>query len=116
MTTLQREINILGEPTSDRNSKKTALQKIYQEVTNKNIDGQQVLSIFQVVSKHVLKTIMDPIEKCRELSVNILARFLFLKFSVVTRVDNVEEFLVLIMPIFVNQLAQIKVVEPSEVI
>jgi dynein assembly factor 5 len=68
---LQREINILGEPTSDRNAKRQALQKLVAEAKN-TTDAEKSLLFFQQVSQHVLKTVADPVEKCRELSVDVL--------------------------------------------
>ena len=110
----QREINILGEPTSDRSSKKQALERIYKELKNPSLDSAQVLDMFHSMSKHILKMFVDPIEKCRELSIKIIARYILL-ISVVGRAEQVQSLLVLLVPVFESQLTSIKVVEPSEV-
>jgi dynein assembly factor 5 len=70
---LQREINILAEPTSDRNSKKQALDKILKEVKNPKLDQGELILLFQSISRHVGLCFADSVEKCRELAVGIIS-------------------------------------------
>ncbi|KAJ3256957.1 HEAT repeat-containing protein 2 [Boothiomyces macroporosus] len=58
---LEREINIISEPSSDRNSKRVALNAI---LNSKAVNSQ--------IIKAVTKTLVDPVEKCREISINIV--------------------------------------------
>ncbi|KAJ3315566.1 HEAT repeat-containing protein 2 [Boothiomyces sp. JEL0838] len=58
---LEREINIISEPSSDRNSKRVALNAI---LNSKAVNSQ--------IIKAVAKTLVDPVEKCREISINIV--------------------------------------------
>lgn len=73
MISLQREVNILQEATSDRNSKKQALIKILKEISNPLLEPSQILILYGAISKHILLLLQDPIEKCRELSVSIIS-------------------------------------------
>ncbi|KAJ3268168.1 HEAT repeat-containing protein 2 [Terramyces sp. JEL0728] len=84
---LEREVNIISEPSSDRNSKRQALNSILNSKT-----------INSPIVKAVAKTISDPIEKCREISI-----------SIVNQVTD-KELLVEIIPVFVLQIQK----EPSE--
>ncbi|KAI8893080.1 armadillo-type protein [Globomyces pollinis-pini] len=103
MSLLQRELNILSEPTSDRTSKKRALEKIYKETSQKNpqLDSNSII-------KHLLKSLKDPIEKCRELSINIIESL------IASNQVQVTLFLNQIIPVFVQQLGQLQIIEPSE--
>jgi dynein assembly factor 5 len=110
--TLQREINILSERTSNRGIKSSALTKILKESQNPSLTSGELSNLYLSISTHILSTIVDPIEKCRELSVMIMKRLLHL-ISFASRVDT-KIMLVGLMPVLVQQLGQIVVVEPAE--
>lgn len=68
-----REINILTEPTSDRSSKKNALEKILKQLLQQqSADAQDFKNQSILIMKCLMKCLVDPIEKCRELSNKIL--------------------------------------------
>jgi dynein assembly factor 5 len=74
MSVLNREINILNEATSDRSAKKGALERILKHAQSKeNLDvlAAQIL-------KPLLGAVVDPIEKCRELSMAIITMYIFI--------------------------------------
>ena len=94
----------MGESTSDRQSKKRALERILKQVNT--VATLDALPLFQSLHKTVLKGLSDPVEKCRELCVQILGFF-------VQKLD-IGPFLVALMPCLVAQLGQMDLVEPSE--
>jgi dynein assembly factor 5 len=78
---LSREINILNEPSSDRSSKKSALEKILKQLTQTQasttgLENETAAADFKnlcmLILKSLIKTLVDPIEKCREISIKIL--------------------------------------------
>jgi dynein assembly factor 5 len=96
---MQREINILNEISSDRNQKKLALQKLLA-FTKENEAIE--ISILQPI----LRTLVDPIEKCRELSVLILHQLAGKADSIVVLKD--------LLPVLVKQLGSKEIKETSE--
>jgi hypothetical protein len=75
----QRDLNCLADP--DRNTRKRALEKIHNELTaliNKRdgITPSQAQEYQTVLLAPLLKGFKDSAEKCRELSVLIMAKFL----------------------------------------
>lgn len=103
---LSREINILTEPTSDRTSKKSALEKILKHLIQIQ-DAPDFKNVCVLIMKCLTKSLVDPIEKCREISMKILE-------TMVTRVDDLYQFLPNLMPLYTARLGQLQVVEPSE--
>lgn len=77
---IQREVNILADPASDRSSKRRALERIEVEtlgsqrfpskIKNEAIVTSELLKLTLLPS--LIKCFSDPIEKCRELAINIL--------------------------------------------
>jgi dynein assembly factor 5, axonemal len=96
---MQREINILNEISSDRNQKKLALQKLL--AFSKENEAVEI-SILQPI----LRTLVDPIEKCRELSVLILHQLAGKADPVVVLKD--------LLPVLVKQLGSKEIKETSE--
>ncbi|KAI8904408.1 armadillo-type protein [Gorgonomyces haynaldii] len=103
MEVIQRDLNILGEPTSDRIAKRRALEHIQKEITK----IQDLSPLLSQVGKTVLKSLSDPVEKCRELSIAILQHF-------IQSLEQPQPMLVYLVPVFVQQLGQLEMVEPSE--
>ena len=68
---LSREINILTEPTSDRSSKKNALEKILKQLLQQQ-QSAEFKNLSVLIMKCLAKSLVDPIEKCREISMKIL--------------------------------------------
>jgi hypothetical protein len=62
----QRDLNILAEPTSSRNSKIKSLEKIL---------AAPVYDAKDLLLKSMLKLLSDPVEKCREYSIQIIKRY-----------------------------------------
>ncbi|KAJ3331441.1 HEAT repeat-containing protein 2 [Blyttiomyces sp. JEL0837] len=107
---LQRDLNILSEPTSDRNSKRRALERIQRETIDRGKTGlAPVLAteILRDLLKPLLRCVSDPIEKCRELSIRILAGFTPL-------VHDLTVSLPYTLPVLSSRLSQPDIVEPAE--
>lgn len=70
----QRDLNCLSDP--DRSTRKRALEKISKDVQARkgkpDFTPDVVKQNLDLLHKPLLKTIKDPAEKCRELSVTIL--------------------------------------------
>ena len=71
----QRDLNCLSDP--DRNTRKRVLEKISKDVNahvgKPDFTPDVVKSNLDLLHKPLLKCVKDPAEKCRELSVTILA-------------------------------------------
>jgi len=69
---LQREINALRDPHAGK--RKQALVKLYEVLvaTKPPLRSDVVQVVLVSLQKQLLKSVEDPVEKCRELSVNIL--------------------------------------------
>ncbi|KAL2914850.1 hypothetical protein HK105_205592 [Polyrhizophydium stewartii] len=106
---VQRDVNVLSEPTSDRAAKRRALEHIQAETLARKppLDPRVLAKVFAGISKPVLRALADPVEKCRELAVVTVGGF-------ARRVDSIIPFLPYIMPAFVARLGQPEIVEPSE--
>ncbi|KAJ3359863.1 HEAT repeat-containing protein 2 [Kappamyces sp. JEL0680] len=101
-----REINILNEATSDRASKKGALEKILKQLQGIK-DGKEVDAFAAALLKPLLRAVVDPIEKCRELSMAIIE-------LVVANSQSAHPLLTDLIPLFSARLAQVKILEQSE--
>ncbi|GFO25558.1 dynein, axonemal, assembly factor 5 [Plakobranchus ocellatus] len=104
---LTRHINCLGE--DNRNTRKNALISIRKEVFDRKapLSSRELESVSIEVLKPLLKSFSDPVEKCRELSIDIVSCFL-------KSVPTVESKLSYVVPILVQRLGQQEIVEPSE--
>ncbi|KAH6565449.1 hypothetical protein BASA60_009949 [Batrachochytrium salamandrivorans] len=109
LQSIQRDINVLGESTSDRFAKKKALEHIYNETLSKKppLSSFLLSRMFSTILRPTLRAVADPVEKCRELSICIIAGF-------VKSVDDTSPFLPYIVPSFAARLAQPELVEPAE--
>ncbi|OUM70216.1 hypothetical protein PIROE2DRAFT_37495, partial [Piromyces sp. E2] len=105
---IQRDINILGEISSDRLAKRRALEKIKRETigSRKRLSVEILQKLFFNISNALVRCLGDSVEKCRELSTQIITDFF-------ETIDPVP-FISYIMPVFVNRYSQPEIIEPSE--
>ena len=71
--TLQRDVNCLGD--ENRNTRKRALERLRKETIGRNpgYDPPQLQGVCGFLIKPLLRVFSDPVEKCRELSISLLA-------------------------------------------
>ncbi|KAJ3177528.1 HEAT repeat-containing protein 2 [Irineochytrium annulatum] len=105
---LQRDINKLNDVTSDRNTKRRSLEKIQSETVGRSgIEPELARSLLSHLLKTILRCFSDPIERCRELAINLLLRFTKV-------VDDIIFALPYVLPVLSSRLAEPDIVEPSE--
>ncbi|KAJ3156098.1 HEAT repeat-containing protein 2 [Geranomyces michiganensis] len=107
---LQRDLNILSEPTSDRASKRRALDHIKKQVFSKpggSSDPTFYRLVFEGLHKPLLRCVADTVENCREMSCGIIVSF-------ANSMDDVTPFLPYIVPAIAARLDQPEIVEPAE--
>lgn len=104
---IARYINCLGE--ENRNVRKRALVDMKNETVLRKppLDSSEIQPIFNEVLKPLLKTLSDPVEKCRELAICMLVEFFKL-------VDEPVVSLPYVIPVLVQRLGQQDITEPSE--
>ncbi|XP_044590648.1 dynein axonemal assembly factor 5 [Cotesia glomerata] len=68
---------------------------------------REVLEIWQIMNKHIVKVLTDPTESCRESAVEIIKIF-------ITSLPIIEKNIMYIIPIFVRRLGSQELLEPSE--
>ncbi|ORX38796.1 ARM repeat-containing protein [Piromyces finnis] len=105
---IQRDINIISEISSDRLSKRRSLEKIKKETigNKKGLSIEILQKLFFNISNALVRCLGDSIEKCRELSTQIITEFF-------ETIDPIP-FISYIMPVFVNRYSQPEIIEPSE--
>lgn len=104
---LARHVNCLGE--ENRNTRRNALMSIKKETVDRKpaLENTELQLVFSELLKPLLKSLSDPVEKCRELSISIL-------FSFFRRASNPENYLSYTIPVLVQRLGQQEITEPSE--
>lgn len=104
---LTRSVNCLGE--DNRNTRKNALISIRKEIFDRkpSLPPDELDLVCSELLKPLLKSFSDPVEKCRELSIDIVHSFL-------KNVPDVEAKLSYVIPVLVQRLGQQEVIEPSE--
>jgi dynein assembly factor 5 len=103
---LQRDVNCLGD--EDRNTRRRALEKIKREtLPTPPVPKAVINSLADRLLKPLLKVVSDPVERCRNLAIEIMAGHCEL-------VDNVDTFLPYIIPVAVSRLGGVEISEPSE--
>ena len=107
ISNISRHLNCLTD--ENRNTRKRALEAITKELVKKDPKpvGDVLQSVLNTIVKPILKTISDPVEKCRELSVTLLA-------ECVPATSDPAEYTSYIIPAFVQRLGQQEIIEPSE--
>ncbi|KAJ3296291.1 HEAT repeat-containing protein 2 [Borealophlyctis nickersoniae] len=110
LQSLQRDVNILGEQTSDRAAKRRSLERIRRETVDRRsgpLDPRLASAVFAALVKPLLRCFADSVEKCRELSVGLVMSF-------AKAMDDVTPFLAYIVPVVESRLGQPELVETAE--
>ena len=104
---ITRHVNCLGD--DNRNTRKRALEGLRKETIGRNPrpDSATLQAVVNEVIKPVLKALSDPVEKCRDLSVQYLTDCLDV-------VPEPTAYLSYIIPVLVQRLGQQDITEPSE--
>lgn len=102
---ISRLINFLGD--SNRSTRKRGLDGLKNELYNNSLQLDMMKIIYKEVQGAVIKLIADPVEKCRELAITIVEKYL----EISADVDAVLPYMV---PNLVQRLGQQEVIEPSE--
>ncbi|KAJ8319390.1 hypothetical protein KUTeg_004481 [Tegillarca granosa] len=104
---IARHVNCLSE--ENRNTRKRALEGIRKDTFGRKeqLEAEESQLIFNELLKPLLKELSDPVEKCRELSINLLQDFL-------RKAQTPEESLPYLIPVLVQRLGQQEIVETSE--
>ncbi|XP_005100812.1 dynein assembly factor 5, axonemal [Aplysia californica] len=104
---IARHVNCLGE--ENRNTRKNALLGIQKDTVKRRppLDSPDLQLVFSEIMKPLLKAFSDPVEKCRELSVEMVLSFM-------RNVPTCESYLSYIFPVLVQRLGQQEISEPSE--
>ncbi|XP_048757748.2 dynein axonemal assembly factor 5-like [Ostrea edulis] len=104
---IARHINCLGE--ENRNTRKKALESIKKDTLERKppLAAPELQLVFSEVAKPLLKIFFDPVEKCRELSINIIREYM-------KNVEKPDESLPYVIPVLVQRLGQQEITEPSE--
>ena len=104
---LARHINCLGE--DNKMARRKALENIKKDTVDRNppLNPSVLKSLFSEVLKPLLKEFSDPMERCREISVQTVKKFLDV-------VPSPEDSLPYIVPVIVQRLGQPEIIEPSE--
>lgn len=104
---IARHVNCLSE--ENRNTRKKALEGIRKDTFGRKepLEADESQLIFNELLKPLLKELSDPVEKCRELSINLLQDFL-------KKAQTPEESLPYLIPVLVQRLGQQEIVETSE--
>jgi len=104
---ISRYINCLGDP--NRNTRKKGLEAINKEIfaSHKNIPLSVLMQVFDELTPTLAKLLTDPVEKCRELALNLLQKYL-------ESSKNYSSAVSYIIPILVQRLGQQEITEPSE--
>ncbi|ELU05823.1 hypothetical protein CAPTEDRAFT_167239 [Capitella teleta] len=104
---LPRHLNCLGD--ENRNTRKRALEAIRKETVSRSpaLSTEDLGNVFQSIGGPLLKLFSDPVEKCRELSIDIIGKFL-------EKVPSPSSYLHVVVPVVTQRLGQQDIVEPSE--
>ncbi|KAI8494919.1 HEAT repeat-containing protein 2 [Branchiostoma belcheri] len=102
---LQRHVNCLTD--DNRTTRRRALDSLRKETVDKKLEPAVLQGVFVEILKPVLKSFSDPVEKCRELAIQLVDAFL-------PAVPDPPETLPYILPTLVQRLGQKDITEPSE--
>ncbi|KAK3090687.1 hypothetical protein FSP39_013747 [Pinctada imbricata] len=104
---IARHINCLSD--DNRNKRKLALQGLHKEILERKpeVDPDTLQAVLADIIKSVLNTVSDPVEKCRELSINLIQDFS-------KRIPNPSGNLSYVIPVIATRLGQQEIIEPSE--
>ena len=101
--------NINGLADENRNTRKRALEGIRKETLSgtTQLKRDELQEVFDQLVKPLLKILSDPVEKCRQLSVDLIA-------ECVKLVQDPSEYLSFVVPVLTQRLGQPEIVELSE--
>ena len=104
---LARHINCLGE--ENKMARRKALENIRKESSGRRppLETSELKPVLNELLKPLLKEFSDPVEKCREVALDILKSFH-------SQVSSPEDYLPYVIPVLVQRLGQQDLVEPSE--
>nr|DBA19487.1 TPA: hypothetical protein GDO54_015320 [Pyxicephalus adspersus] len=100
-----RHLNCLND--DNKNTRKRALVAIQKEAEDKRLGSAALQEVFGELLKPLLKSLSDPMEKCRELSIQTIS-------YCVTNVPRPEEALPYLIPTITQRLGSLEIMEPSE--
>lgn len=102
---MNRDIQMLGDP--NKMARKRTVEKISKEIVNNNYTEDVMDALFNELSKPLLKLYADPIDRTRELSIDLITRMLSL-------ISKPEEYIGYIISTMHQRLADDKILEPTE--
>ncbi|KAG6553495.1 hypothetical protein Mapa_004407 [Marchantia paleacea] len=108
---LQRDLNCLSDP--DRSTRKRAIERLQKRLLNGDPgEGAPSPGVIQaawddVILRLLLRTLSDPVEKCRELGIQLIK-------SAVKVVPQVGKTMALVVPSVAERMGQSPVLEESE--
>uniref|UniRef100_A0A8C5QE17 Dynein axonemal assembly factor 5 n=1 Tax=Leptobrachium leishanense TaxID=445787 RepID=A0A8C5QE17_9ANUR len=100
-----RHLNCLNDDS--KFTRRKALVAIQQEAQNKRLSSGPLQEVFAELLRPLLRCLTDPMEKCRELAIQIISHC-------VGNVPRPEEALPYLIPAVTQRLGNPEIVEPSE--
>nr|XP_023666379.1 dynein assembly factor 5, axonemal isoform X1 [Paramormyrops kingsleyae] len=102
---LARHLNCLNEDS--KSTRKRALESIRKETFDKRLSSVALQEVFACLLKSLLKCLSDPMERCREAAVQMIADF-------IRNVPQPEESLPYLIPALSQRLGGNEILEPAE--
>lgn len=102
---ITRHVNSLSDP--NRASRKRGLDGIKTELFGKDLPCETVTNMYRDLQGPLVLLMADPVEKCREITVTIVEKYIELT-------GDIESTSPLIVPMLVQRLGQQDLIEPSE--
>lgn len=102
---LVRHLNCLSEDSKP--ARKRALEAIERETIDKKLSGGVLQELLSVLLKPLLKSLSDPMDRCRETAITTLTEF-------IRCVPKPEDSLPYFMPCLAKRLGEKEIQEPVE--
>lgn len=102
---LARQLNYLNG--DEKSARKRALEDIQKETVEKALSSTVLQEVFACLLKSLLRCLSDPMERCREVAIQIIGNF-------IRCVSKPESSLPYIMPSLAQRLGGKEIVEPAE--
>lgn len=95
--------------SDDKKKRLQVLEKLRDIVSDdaEQWSEREILEIWQIMNKHMVKILTDPAESCRDLAIEIIKIF-------INSLPIIEKNIMYIIPIFVRRLGSQELLEPSE--
>jgi len=107
VTKHKRDINCLND--EDKNTRKRGIIKLNRELFKSEVDKEDYFEFYsKELKKPLLRTVEDQVEKCRELSLEIITKF------VENLGDKMKEEVNFIIPVLLSRINNIPYPEESE--